>query len=116
MRRTSVFLFDIVNSIDQIDHYINKVDFDTFCATQLLIDGVIRNLEIIGEASRYIPEDFRKKYPEIDWKKMTGMRNILIHQYFGVDEWIVWETAKTDLPKIKPLLIKAIHDCKESGK
>ncbi|MFX1514209.1 MAG: DUF86 domain-containing protein [Promethearchaeota archaeon] len=65
------------------------------------IDAVLRNLEIIGEAAKNIPTDVTKKYPEVDWRGATAMRDRLIHGYFGVDIPIVWETIKTDLPELK---------------
>jgi uncharacterized protein with HEPN domain len=76
----------------------------------MLIDAVIRNLEIIGEAARNVPEEIKNNYNEIPWKKMIGLRNMLIHEYFGVDESIVWERIKTNLPEVKPNILKAIQE------
>ena len=74
----------------RIDSYTNNMDYDNFHRNQLIVDAVIRNLEIIGEAAKNIPEKIRNKYVEILWRKMISLRNILIHEYFGVDESIVW--------------------------
>jgi uncharacterized protein with HEPN domain len=71
----------------------------------LIIDAVIRNLEIIGEASKNISPHIRKRYPNIPWEQMNGMRNVLIHEYFGVDISVVWHTAKIHLPELKKQLI-----------
>jgi uncharacterized protein with HEPN domain len=76
----------------------------------MLIDAVIRNLEIIGEAARNVTDEVRNKYPEIPWRNMIGLRNILIHQYFGVDESIVWEVIKINLAEARPNILKAIHE------
>lgn len=70
---------------------------------------MVREYEIIGEAMKNIPAKFRKKYPQIPWQKAIGMRNKLIHEYFGVDFYLIWETTKRDLPKLKTQ-IKAILD------
>ena len=71
---------------------------------------MIRNLEIIREAAKNIPEEIGNKYNKIPWRKMIGLRNILIHEYFGVDELIVWEIIKTGLPQVKPDICKAIQE------
>nr|WP_281248203.1 HepT-like ribonuclease domain-containing protein [Seinonella peptonophila] len=68
------------------------------------MDAVVRNLEVIGEASKYIPEEIRQKYPQVPWKSMIGLRNILIHEYFGIDEQIIWEIVSQDFRETKPLI------------
>jgi uncharacterized protein with HEPN domain len=70
----------------------------------LVIDAVIRNLEIIGEASKYIPDGVREDNPEIPWKRMVGLRNIVIHGYFGVDTEIIWRIITANLPDVKPFI------------
>ena len=77
------------------------MDHDRFIHDDKTIDAAIRNLEIIGEAAKNIPEDIKSKYPEIPWKAIAGMRDKLIHSYFGVSLSIVWETIKNDLPTLK---------------
>lgn len=109
-KRYLLFLNDIKESMNRINNYTEGVDYDSFSNNQMLIDAVIRNLEIIGEASRNIPEDLRNKYPEVPWKKMIGLRNILIHEYFGVDESIIWEIIKKDFAETKPLILKVIQE------
>ena len=74
---------------------------DEFISKELVIDGVIRNLEIIGEATKRLPKSFRQQYPQVPWKKIAGMRDVLIHDYSGVDIEVVWDTIKEKLPEFK---------------
>jgi uncharacterized protein with HEPN domain len=109
-KRYVMFLSDILECMNRIDTYTKGVDYDSFSNNQMLIDAVIRNLEVIGEAARNIPEEIRNKYSDVPWRKMIGLRNILIHEYFGIDETIVWEIIKTNLPETKPYIMKAIQE------
>lgn len=68
---------------------------------ELIQDGVVRNLEIIGEAVKHIPEDVKKNYPDIEWRKIAGLRDILIHAYFGIDLDVVWDVVKNKIPELK---------------
>ncbi|MDB5055280.1 MAG: hypothetical protein JWM44_3330 [Bacilli bacterium] len=88
--------------MNRIDTYIFGVEYDSFLSNQMLIDAVIRNLEVIGEAARNVSDEIRNKYPKIPWRNMIGLRNILIHQYFGVDESIVWEIITVNLLVSRP--------------
>lgn len=110
MNRSLMSLKDIIESVNRIDNYLIGVDYDSFLNNQMLIDAVIRNLEIIGEAAKNITEEVRSKYPEIPWRNMIGLRNILIHQYFGVDESIIWEVVQTNLPYTRQSLLKALQE------
>lgn len=110
MNRSLMSLKDIIESMNRIDNYLIGVDYDSFLNNQMLIDAVIRNLEIIGEAAKNITEEVRSKYPEIPWRNMIGLRNILIHQYFGVDESIIWEVVQTNLPYTRQSLLKALQE------
>lgn len=106
-------LSDIIECMNRIEDYTEGVDYDSFSCNQMLIDAVIRNLEVIGEASRNVPENIRNGHPEIPWKKMIGLRNILIHEYFGVDESIVWEIATKNMKETKPYILKVIQDVED---
>lgn len=97
-------IHDILKSIDKIERFIKGMSLIKFKKNELVIDAVIRNLEIIGEASKSIPIAVRRLYPEIPWEQMSGMRNILIHEYFGVDAKIVWHTVKKSLPVLQKQL------------
>ena len=85
-----VYLDDISESIKKIEKYIKGIPYNEFTKNTLIIDAVIRNLEIIGEAVKRIPANIRKKYPDIEWKKIAGLRDILIHEYSGINSKIIW--------------------------
>ncbi|MBF0520584.1 MAG: DUF86 domain-containing protein [Nitrospirae bacterium] len=96
-----MFLQDIFDSAAKIEQYTYTMDFDSFQHNQMAADAVIRNFEIIGEASTHIPDAIKLKYPSIPWNKMKAIRNIVIHAYFGIDYETLWETIKTSLPLLK---------------
>lgn len=97
----TIYLRHILEAIVQIDQYLSSVSHQQFSDTKLLQDGVIRQLEIIGEATKHLLEHTRNKAPDVPWRSMAGMRDKLIHQYFGVDINAVWSTATQDLPSLK---------------
>lgn len=103
-REPHLYLQDILNSINKIKQYTDNVSFKEFEQNWEKIDAVVRNLEIIGEAARNLPEEIADKYPEIPWGEMISMRNKVIHEYFGVDEEILWKTLTEDLPALKKQL------------
>jgi uncharacterized protein with HEPN domain len=80
--------------MDRIEEYLSNLDFRKFKMNYLDVDAIIRNFEIIGEASKNIPKNIQEKYPEIPWKKMYGLRNLITHEYFGIDYEMIWEIAK----------------------
>ncbi|MGB8990525.1 MAG: DUF86 domain-containing protein [Desulfobaccales bacterium] len=101
MKKDSVYLRHILDAINKIESYIS-VGHDVFFADSHWQDAVIRQLEIMGEATKRLSQDLRSRYPDIPWKRMTGLRDVLIHDYFGVDLDMVWQIAQTFLPKLKP--------------
>jgi uncharacterized protein with HEPN domain len=104
MRNNRAYLSHIREAIESIEEYLENVTYDKFTSSKMIIDAVIRELEIVGEASNNLGDEFREKHPEILWRKMKNMRNFLIHEYFGVNTKIVWSTCKEDLPKLKKLI------------
>jgi len=101
-RDLRLFLMEILEAIEKIERYIDSLSFEDFVKNEMVVDAVIRNLEIVGEAARNIPEEVRSKYSDIPWKRVVGFRNIVIHGYFDVDLEIVWVIAKERLPELKP--------------
>ena len=89
---------DIRDALTLIFDYVSEMDEQSWCCDSRTIDAVIRNLEIIGEAASHVPVEIQQQYPDIPWYEMRGMRNILVHEYFGVDNNILWRTVQDDLP------------------
>ena len=103
-----IFLQHILESIELIESRMKDITYEEFTRNIDLQDMIIRRLEIIGEAVRNLPKEFRQKYPEIDWQAPADMRSVLIHGYFEVDNDIVWDTATKDLPPFKKLIKQAL--------
>ena len=104
-KNVKIFLEHILDAINLIEEYINDKKKSDFLESKQLQDSVIRRIEIIGETIKNIPSAFKGTHENIPWKEFTGMRDILIHQYFGVDLELTWEVIKTDLPKLKKQII-----------
>lgn len=108
MKDDSIYIEHIIEAIDKIMGYIKQISEKTFLETPLVQDAVIRQFEIIGEATKHISETFRKRHPDIPWEKMAGMRDKLIHDYIDVDLWVIWDTAKKHLPIVKKQIKKIL--------
>jgi len=101
MKRDSVYLQHILDAIINIEKFLENVTKEEFLKNVEKQYAVLRGLEIIGEAAKNLSREFKKNYPRIPWKEISGMRDKLIHQYFGVNLSLVWETVKTKLPELK---------------
>ena len=100
MRDYDIYLEDILEAIDRIDEYIEGITrVEEFEADRMRFDAVIRNLEIISEAVKHVPDSIRENYPSVEWRKIV--RDILIHRYFNVDVEIVWDVVQAKLPILK---------------
>lgn len=95
---------DIIEAIEKIERYTTDMDYDAWLKDDKTVDAVIRNIEVIGEASSHLPDDVLQHYNKIPWQLMKAIRNILAHEYFGVDLEIIWKTVKEDLPDLKSKL------------
>ena len=101
MKDDGLYLGHINDAIDVIEEYLGIASYEQFTANKMMVDAVVRELEIIGEATSKLSKDFRKGNPEIPFRDIIDMRNVLIHDYAGVNTMIVWETCKNDLPPLK---------------
>ncbi|OGC04184.1 hypothetical protein A2276_06210 [candidate division WOR-1 bacterium RIFOXYA12_FULL_43_27] len=95
------YLRDVIDAIDKAQKFTGKLTYDAFRDDEKTAFAVVRALEVIGEASKNIPKSIKSQYNHVPWKEMAGMRDKLIHEYFGVKYEIVWDTVKTELPKLK---------------
>jgi uncharacterized protein with HEPN domain len=113
MRRdVSIYLKDILENIERAESFVKDMNYDEFVKDEKTHYAVIRCIEIIGEATKHIPNSIRKKYPEIPWKDIAGMRDKVIHFYFGVNLERVWETINEDMSEIKPFIKKVFEELK----
>lgn len=98
------YLQDILDSINDIEDFVRGMSFEEFKRDRKTVNAVVRSIEVIGEASKRIPRSLKAKCEKIPWKVMAGMRDKLIHEYFGVDVEILWKTVKDDIPPLKGLV------------
>lgn len=105
-----MFLEDITDSIKMIEEYAKGHSLKSFSSDEKVKDAVMRRFEIIGEAVKHIPASVKKNHKEIDWKKIAGMRNVLIHEYFGVNTNRVWKTIKDDVPDLKKKISEILKE------
>lgn len=109
-RPLKIILQDILDAVEKIISYTKNMGEEEFMANQMVKDAVIRNLEIIGEATNRLPEDFFAKHHEIEWHKIVSMRNRLIHGYFDVNERIVWNTVANFIAPLKEQLLTILKE------
>lgn len=112
-REVGDYIEDIIDSMNKAMNFVKDISYEELIKDDKTVFAVIRALEIIGEAIKNIPEDFRKRYPEVPWKDMAGMRDKVIHEYFGVKLNIVWKTVKERIPLLKPLFEKILRELEE---
>lgn len=101
MRDNHLLVRHMLDAIEKINKYLGEVSFEEFASNDLLLDAVVRECEIIGEAAAGLDEDVKALELEIPWQEIIGMRNRLVHEYFNVNEEIVWKTCKDDMPQLK---------------
>ena len=104
------YIEDIISAMGKAVDFVKNMSYEEFTRDDKTVYAVVRAIEIIGEAVKNIPGNVRKNYPEIPWKDMAGMRNKVIHEYFGVKLNIVWRTVKEEIPPLKPLFEKILKE------
>ncbi len=111
-RTVTDYVQDMFDNAEKARSFVHDVDFETFSADEQKIYAVVRALEIIGEAARHVPKHIRAQYPTVPWRKVTGMRDKVIHDYFGVDLKVVWKTLHRDLPALQAALAPVLAGLK----
>ena len=109
MRNHMLYLKDILAAVDSVEGFVVGMDFEAFQADDKTTSAVIRKFEIIGEATKHLPDEIRQSYPSVPWKEMAGMRDKLIHFYFGIDYQLVWRTIKERLPQVRQQIQKILE-------
>ena len=109
-RELKAYFEDILTSITKIERYICKMTKEDLSGNEMALDAVVRNLEIIGEAVKRIPEEIRRDYSDIPWRKISGLRDILIHEYLGININIIWDVISNKLGPLKDTIIALIDD------
>lgn len=102
------YLAHVRDAIETIGEYLHGVSYEAFTKNKMMADAVVRELEIIGEASNSLSQEFRERHKDVIWRQMKDTRNFLIHEYFGVNLKVVWDTCQDDLPRVKAFLDRVL--------
>ena len=113
MRNYRLYIKDIFEAMGAVQTFVEGMDLDALVADDKTASAVVRKLEIIGEATKNVPEEIRQKYPQVPWRQMAGMRDRIIHAYFAVDYAVVWDTLKVDIPPLQPIIQQILEDMEE---
>jgi uncharacterized protein with HEPN domain len=110
-KRYWIILFeDIIESINKIENYTKDISFEDFAQSPIIVDAGVRNIEIIGEASKNVPAEIQNKFKDIPWQKIKGIRNRIVHEYFVVDISIIWFIVTNELQSLKNNLAEHLHN------
>ncbi|GFP20895.1 hypothetical protein HKBW3S06_00122 [Candidatus Hakubella thermalkaliphila] len=110
MRNHRLYVKDIFQAMESIEKFVEGMEFEDFKRDDKTLSAVIRKFEIIGEATKNLPDTIKEKYTIVPWKEMAGMRDKLIHFYFGIKHDLVWRTIKDVVPQVKPLMRKILEE------
>jgi uncharacterized protein with HEPN domain len=109
-RGVGAYIRDILQNMQEAEEFVAGLSYEQFSADKKTFNAVLRALEVIGEAAKNVPSDIRRKNPEIPWREMAGMRDKVIHLYFGVDPEAVWLAVKERIPAIRPRIVRVLRD------
>lgn len=109
-RDISLYIKDILQNMCDAEEFAQELSYDQFASDKKTLNAVVRSIEVIGEAAKKVPDEIRVKYPSVPWREMAGMRDKLIHFYFGVDREAVWLVVKERIPALKPLIEQILRD------
>lgn len=108
MKDDRLYLIHISESVDRIESYTAGLDFSAFKKQAMVQDAVLRNLQVLAESTQRLSEDFKSRNPEIEWYQIAGLRNILVHDYLGIDLETVWAVVENNLPELKEVIRVAL--------
>lgn len=109
-RNITLYIKDILQNMRDAEEFIRGMNYEQFAADKKTLNAVLRSIEVIGEATKHVPEELRAEYPAVPWKEMAGMRDKVIHAYFGVKVKTVWLVVQERIPSIKPTIEKVLRD------
>jgi len=112
-RNAFLYIKDVLENMQDAEEFIQGMSYEQFCADKRTVNAVLRSIEVIGEATKNVPEEIRARYLTIPWKEMAGMRDKVIHFCFGVDKEMVWLVVKDRIPALRPLIERILREMKE---
>ena len=115
-RNITLYIKDILQNMSDAEDFISGMSYDEFTNDKKTLNAVLRSIEVIGEATKNIPDDIRNLYPDVPWKEMAGMRDKVIHFYFGVDKEVIWVVVKERIPVLKPVISQLLREIEDQAR